>query len=153
MKNDIYFLDKAVELALRAEDFGNMPIGALIVLDGKIIAEGPNALLVPDFHPGRHAEMEALRKVPVELWPRAKEMTCYTTLEPCIMCFGSLLLHRVGRVVFGAEDKKGGSHVLLPHLPEYYDDEQNLFEWVGPLLPGVCDPLYKRAAQKFDELF
>lgn len=153
MKDDFYFLDKAVELALRAENMGNMPIGALIVLDGTIIAEGPNALLVPDFHPGRHAEMEALKKVPVELWTKAKDMTCYTTLEPCIMCFGSLLLHRVGRVVFGAADTKGGSHVLLPHLPEYYDDKRNLFEWKGPLLPEVCDPLYERAAKKFGELF
>ena len=153
MNSDIHFLNIAVELALKAEEQGNMPVGAVIVLDGAIIAEGPNALLVPDFHPGRHAEMEALKQVPVELWPRAQEMTCYTTLEPCCMCFGSLLLHGIGRVVFGAIDKKGGSHVLLPHLPEYYKDSDKVFEWIGPLQPDICDPLYERAAKRFDALF
>lgn len=153
MKSDTDFLKLAVEQALKAERAGNLPVGAVIVLDGEVIAEGPNELLVPEFHPGKHAEMVALGNVPVELWPRAKEMTCYTTLEPCVMCCGSMLLHGIGRVVFGAIDRKGGSKSILPHLPEYYDDQSRIFQWNGPLLPEICNPLYERAAKRFDELF
>lgn len=153
MKDDHYFLDKAIEMALASEAKGNLPVGAVIVLDGQIIAEGPNELLVPEFHPGRHAEMQALGNVPSNLWHRAKEMTCYTTLEPCVMCCGSMLLHRIGRVVFGAFDPVGGSKSILPHLPEYYDIDGRVFEWTGPLNPEKCDPLYERAAKRFDTLF
>ncbi len=150
---DKEFMERAVQLALDSEKAGNLPVGALIVLDDEIIAEGPNALLVPDFHPGRHAEIEALKQVPIQLWQRAPEMICYTTLEPCIMCFGTLLLHGVGRVVFGAKDKKGGTTELLNHLPEYYQTGNRVFKWDGPILPETCDKLYDRAAKRFDELF
>ena len=55
------FLERAVELALAAEATGNIPIGALVVLDGEIIAEGQNTLLVPHYHPGRHGEIGGFR--------------------------------------------------------------------------------------------
>ena len=156
-ERDLYFLGMAVELALKAEQEGNLPVGAVLVLDDEVIAEGPNALLIPDFHPGKHAEMQALANVPVHLWPRAGEMTCYTTLEPCVMCCGSMLLHGIGRVVYGAIDPEGGSSIMLEHLPPYYQKKENgkkrVFDWHGPLLSDVCDPLYKRAAKRFDELF
>ena len=88
---------------------GNLPVGAVITLDENIIAEAGSLILTPVYHPGRHAEMEALRRVPVELWRRGRDMTCYTTLEPCVMCFGGLPLHGIGRIVFGAEDQQGGA--------------------------------------------
>jgi len=106
---DLPFLDRALALALEAERMGNLPIGAVITLDGRVIAEASNALLVPCYHPRRHAEMEALERVPVALWPESRAMTCYTTLEPCVMCMGALVLHGVGRVVFGARDREGGA--------------------------------------------
>jgi tRNA(adenine34) deaminase len=149
MKPDQYFMEKAVELALLAEQEGNLPIGAIIVLDGEIIAQGCNTVLIPNYHPGRHAETEALKQVPLHYWPQAGKMTCYTTLEPCTMCFGALLLHGIGRVVFGASDKQGGALVLMPHLPPYYTHKNRVFEWVGPIMPEVCDPLYERAVMKF----
>lgn len=80
-------------------------------------AEAGSSILTPIYHPGRHAETEALRRVPAGLWPRGREMSCYTTLEPCVMCFGALLLHGVGRVVFGARDREGGAGALLSRLP------------------------------------
>jgi len=148
MATDIDFMNRAVELALAAEAAGNLPIGALIVLDDEVVAEGQSELLKPRYAPGRHAEMRALSSVDDNLWPGAREMTCYTTLEPCMMCFGALLLHGVGRVVFGAYDVLGGAGTLLEHLPPYYE-KARVFDWEGPLLPDVCDPLYARA----DELF
>ena len=148
--NDHNFISRAIQIALEAEGRGNLPVGAVITLDGKIIAEGCSSLLVPVFNPGRHAEMEALRQVPEDLWLRSREMTCYTTLEPCVMCFGSLLLHGIGRIVFGAEDEQGGAKVLLKHLPEYYAEGKGVPQWIGPIAANECNDLYKRAIAIFD---
>jgi tRNA(adenine34) deaminase len=149
---DVEFVRRAVRLALEAEVGGNLPIGCVITLDDRVIAEAGNALLVPHYHPGRHAEIEALGRVPAELWARAREMTCHTTLEPCVMCAGALLLHGVGRVVFGALDPEGGAGALLSQLPRYYAGGVGVPEWVGPVLPEVCDPLYARVNARFDAL-
>ena len=144
-------MHRAVELALDAERKGNLPIGSVIVLDGEIVSEGQSELLQPEYAPGRHAEICAIRGVDGKLWPRAQQMTCYTTLEPCVMCFGTLLLHGVGRVVFGAYDVLGGGGPLLEHLPAYYR-EARVFDWDGPILPDICDPLYQRADELFADL-
>jgi len=149
---DTPYISRAIELALEAERRGNLPIGAVIVLDGAIVAEAGNSILVPFYHPGRHAEMEALARVPVALWPNCRAMTCYSTLEPCVMCFGALLLHGIGRVVFGAEDRKGGAKAVLDHLPAYYADGVGVPQWIGPVMAEACDELYQRIAERFDRL-
>lgn len=150
--DDNKYISRAIRIALDTEKRGNLPVGAVVVLDGAVIAEGGSSILVPVYHPGRHAETEALRNVPPELWPRSREMTCYSTLEPCVMCFGALLLHGVGRIVFGAEDKEGGATALLGHLPRYYAGGVGVPEWIGPVAAEECDELYKRAAERFDRL-
>lgn len=147
---DIRHLQRAIECALQAETKGNLPIGAVIVLDDEVIAEGASAIFEPVFHPGRHAEMEALDTVDPRLWERRREMTCYTTLEPCVMCMGALLLHGVGRIVFGANDRFGGAGALLDHLPVYYAGGIGVPEWIGPVLPDICDLLYARAKDRFE---
>ncbi len=149
---DLRHLRRAVHLALEAEGRGDLPVGALITLGDGVVAEAGNAVLRPVYHPGRHAETEALRRVPDALWTRARELTCYTTLEPCLMCTGSLLLHGVGRVVFGSRDTMGGAGYLLTRLPAYYEGGAGVPEWVGPLMPELCDPLFRRALERFDEL-
>lgn len=149
---DLNFLRRAVHLALKAERLGNLPIGAVITLDGRLIAEAGNSILVPHYHPGRHAEMEALGRVPAGLWPRSRKMTLYTTLEPCLMCMGAALLHGVGRVVFGALDREGGAGYLLSRLPVYYAEGTAVPELSGPLLPELCDALYERVITRFDRL-
>ncbi len=149
---DFRFMRRAVGLALEAEARGNLPVGAVVVLDGEVVAEAVNAVLSPAYHPGQHAEIEALRRVPVELWPRAREMTVFTTLEPCVMCAGALLLHGVGRVVFGALDAPGGAGHLLEGLPAYYEGGAGVPRWDGPLLPEVCDALHRRVLERFDAL-
>ena len=141
-----------MELALEAEAEGNLPIGAVITLDGKRLGEAGNRIAVPHYDPGRHAEIEALRSVPFEAWDRAPEMTCYSTLEPCVMCTGTLLLHGIGRVVFGATDVGGGGGIILSHLPTFFEGGAGVPEWVGPVLPERCDPLYTRARAQFVEL-
>ena len=151
-ETDLNFLRRAVRLALEAEAAGNLPVGAVVTLGGRVVAEAGNAVLAPTYHPGRHAETEALRLVPAELWPRGREMCVYTTLEPCVMCAGALLLHGVGRVVFGALDTLGGAGRLLAHLPPYYAGGAGVPPWLGPLLPEVCDPLFRRVLARFDLL-
>ena len=151
-EQDMNHLRRAVQLALEAERLGNLPIGAVITLNGLVISEAGNAILVPQYHPGRHAEMEALKHVPANLWPLSRGMTCYTTLEPCAMCAGALLLHGIGRVVFGTTDTEGGAGRLLAHLPDYYAGGSGVPLWVGPMLPELCDALYARAKERFDRL-
>lgn len=137
------FLRRAGELALEAERAGNVPIGAVIVLDDRIIAEGRNSVYQPLRNPGRHAETEALRAVPDDLWPRAGEMTCYSTLEPCIMCLASLYFHGVQRVVFGASAPVGGAGPLIPDLPWYMRGIQ----WIGPHGDATSRDLRARVRQ------
>ena len=69
---DLTFLRRAARLALEAEAGGNLPVGAVVTLGGRAVAEAGNAVLAPVYHPGRHAETEALRRVPADLWPRGR---------------------------------------------------------------------------------
>ena len=151
-ETDSAHMRRAIQLALEAEARGDLPIGSVVTLGEEVVAEAGNAVLVPSYHPGRHAETEALRLVPASLWPRSREMTVYTTLEPCVMCAGALLLHGVGRVVYGARDPLGGAGVLLACLPEYYASGAGVPRWDGPLMPELCDPLLRRVVERFDSL-
>jgi tRNA(Arg) A34 adenosine deaminase TadA/ribosomal protein S18 acetylase RimI-like enzyme len=140
-------LREAIQLAEEAQRRGNLPIGAVIVLDGKVVASGMNSIWRPQRDLTRHAEMEALRAVPAELWSRSREMTLFTTLEPCVMCAGAILLHRLGVVVFGSTDPYGGVGACLRDLPPYFREELSLVRWTGPALPAECDRLYLRARE------
>jgi len=142
---DRTWLDRVHALALHAESEGNLPIAAVVVHRGELVAASPNRSLEPTVHPGRHAEVEALREVPEELFASPGELTVYASLEPCLMCFGALVLHRVGRVVFGARDPKGGAVGLLPYLPAYVRAKAEAIDWRGPVDPDRFDPLATRA--------
>jgi tRNA(adenine34) deaminase len=148
---DKQYLRHAIRLAREAERLGNLPIGAVMVLKGEVIAEGKNSMWVPKFDATRHAEMEMLRSVPVDLWPQSREMTCYSSLEPCLMCLGALLMHQIGRIVFGSSDSHGGAGCSFGHLPPYFENELQVVEWIGPALPQECDELYTRARALISE--
>lgn len=142
MLTDIDYMLHTVKLAKAAVDSGNLPIGAVIVLDGKIIAEGQNRLYVPVTNPGRHAEIDALRNVDPSLWQSANEMTLFTTLEPCLMCLGTILLYHIGRVVYGAKDSRGGALCVVGHMPPSFEKFYKDLKIEGPALPEECDPLF-----------
>ena len=141
---DIHFLRQAIELALQAEEEGNLPVGVVISLHGKVVAEGQSRIFAPKIDLTRHAEMEALKALPQDLWKTPKELCLYTTLEPCLMCLGAILLSGIDRVVFGSTDSYGGAECVRPNLPQFFRERFEALEWVGPILPEECDPLHQR---------
>lgn len=143
MIEDVKFLLRAIRLAEEAEKQGNLPIGALIVLDNKIIAEGQNSIATTK-RPNRHAEIVTIENVSPDLWEKADKMTLYTTLEPCLMCLGTILVHRIGRVVFGANDRHGGATCVFNYMPPAFKTLKEHVDWLGPALPDKCDPLKRR---------
>jgi len=139
--------DRAIQLALKAEAEGNLPIGAVIALNGEIIAEGRNAIWSPVHNPNRHAEIEALRAVPEHFWPQSRKMMLYSTLEPCMMCMGAIYLHRIGRLLYGAADDYGGASCVRGHMPQFFETQAESTLWIGPADPARCDPLFERTMQ------
>lgn len=123
------FMAEALALARRAAAEGAVPVGAIITLDGKMIASASNA--PPGHHdPSAHAEMLAIRQA-AKLLGRDRLDRCdlWVTLEPCAMCAGAISHARISRLYFGAEDEKGGgvvhgarvfSHPTCHHRPEIY---------------------------------
>jgi len=140
-------LQRAIKLARDAGRRGNLPIGCVICLGDKIVAEGQNWIWVPQSAPYRHAEMEALRALPVDLLDQRPDMTLYSTLEPCLMCAGAILLHRIGRVMFGAADAYGGLGATAERLPPFFEEQYGLASWIGPVRSQECDELYQRVMQ------
>lgn len=106
---DQIFMERAIELAKLAALLGEVPVGAVIVQDGKIIAEGYN-LRELDKTATAHAELLAIEQACKNLggW-RLPRCTLYVTLEPCPMCAGAIINARIDRVVYGASDPKAGS--------------------------------------------
>ena len=151
MLSDVDYLHHTIRLAREAQQAGNLPIGAVIVLDGHVVAEGKNAIWVPRLNPGRHAEIDALAAVSPELWPRGREMTLYTSLEPCLMCLSTILLHRIGRVVYGSSDSRGGASGMFGKMPRAFERLAQPMEWVGPALPQECDALRDKVFALLDE--
>ncbi|WP_105903081.1 tRNA adenosine(34) deaminase TadA [Vibrio gangliei] len=112
------FMLRAIELAAIAEDNGEVPVGAVLVKNGEIIAEGWNAS-IGAYDATSHAEIVTLRKAGQTLQNyRLLDTTLYVTLEPCPMCAGALLHSRVGRIVFGAYDLKAGAAGTVLNLFE-----------------------------------
>lgn len=107
--SDEYWMRQALSLALRAQAEGEVPVGALLVLDNQVIGEGWNQP-IGRHDPTAHAEIMALRQGGVTLQNyRLLNTTLYVTLEPCIMCAGAIVHSRINRLVYGASDEKTGA--------------------------------------------
>ncbi len=106
---DLAFMSRALELAREAAAAGEVPVGAVIVKDGEIVAEGWNHP-IGTCDPTAHAEIIALRAAGTALGTyRLTDTTLYVTLEPCAMCAGAMVHARVRRLVFGATDPRAGA--------------------------------------------
>ncbi len=110
---DAHHMAQALELAQCADDSGEVPVGAVLVLDGKVLGRGYNRC-VTDHDPSAHAEVMALREAALALQcSRLDGATLYVTLEPCLMCCGALLQARIARLVFGAREPRTGGVVSI----------------------------------------
>jgi tRNA(adenine34) deaminase len=106
---DAQFMRRALELASRAEAESEVPVGALVVLNGEVIGEGWNRPIVSR-DPTAHAEIQAMRAAAARLDNyRLTDATLYVTLEPCPMCAGAMVHARIARVVYGAPDPIAGA--------------------------------------------
>ena len=104
--DDAEYMRRALELARRAQDEGEVPVGAVVVLDNAFIGEGWNRPIAAR-DPTAHAEIQALRSASSAVGNyRLTGATLYVTLEPCDMCVGAMFHARIARVVFGATDPK-----------------------------------------------
>ncbi|NJC87177.1 MAG: tRNA adenosine(34) deaminase TadA [Desulfuromonas sp.] len=106
---DRRFMQAALDEARAARDCGEVPIGAVIVLNGEIIGRGHNRRETGG-DPTAHAEMLAIREAATAIghW-RLLETTLYVTLEPCVMCMGAIILARIPRLVFACRDPRAGA--------------------------------------------
>jgi len=100
---------ESLRLAVRASERGEVPVGALVVKDGKVIGRGYNAP-ISSKDPTAHAEIQALREATRKLGNyRLEGCSLYVTLEPCAMCAGAIMHARIARLVYGASDPKTGA--------------------------------------------
>ncbi len=126
--SDETFMRRALELAQRAEAEGEVPVGAVVVSEGRIVGEGWNRPIAA-VDPTAHAEIQALRAAAQALGNyRLTGATLYVTLEPCEMCLGAMFHARIARAVYGATDPK--KQVLKSQV-----------KLEGGLLAGECGTL------------
>jgi tRNA(adenine34) deaminase len=106
---DEAYMRRALELAREAAQAGEVPVGAVLVKDNRIIAEAYNQPIA-QHDPSAHAEIQVLRRAGAGMRNyRLVDTILYVTLEPCVMCVGAVIHARVGRIVYGARDPKTGA--------------------------------------------
>ena len=109
--DDQRFMQVALDEARAAAERGEVPVGAAVVVQGRIVASAGNRT-VADCDPTAHAEIVALREAAVAISNyRLLDATVYVTIEPCAMCAGAMVQARIARLVYGADDPKGGAAV------------------------------------------
>ncbi len=135
--SDELWMEEALRAGQRALEMGEVPVGAVIVCEGRIVGRGFNQNLAgPD--PTAHAEMVALREAAQTIGNhRLLECEMFVTIEPCAMCAGALVLARIKRLVYGAEDRKAGAvHSVVKVLN--HPQLNHVMEIRGGVLAGRC---------------
>ncbi|WP_282001067.1 tRNA adenosine(34) deaminase TadA [Geotalea uraniireducens] len=145
IKDDGYWMGKALREAAKAAARGEVPIGAVVVRDGELLGRGFNERERKK-DPTAHAEVIALRRAAAksDSW-RLAGADLYVTLEPCLMCMGAIVLARIRRVVFGCYDPKGGAAGSLYNVAQ--DGRLNHQVELVPLVRAV------ECSQKLSEFF
>jgi len=138
--DDLTFMGEALDLARQAATLGEVPVGALVVKEGKIVGRGFNQP-IGRHDPTAHAEVMALRDAAATLGNyRLPGCTLYVTLEPCVMCVGAIIHARIARVVYGARDPKTGAAGSIVDL--FGEDRLNHHaEVTAGVLAGECGAL------------
>ncbi|MBU0744589.1 MAG: tRNA adenosine(34) deaminase TadA [Gammaproteobacteria bacterium] len=134
---DVFFMQQALFLSQRAQSFGEVPVGAVVVINNEIIGEGFNCPISAT-DPTAHAEIIALRDAAKKLDNyRLPGVTLYVTLEPCVMCVGAMLHARIDRLVFGASDPKAGAVVSVFNVLSEKKLNHRI-EFSGGILASEC---------------
>ena len=132
----------AIRLAQRAEQQGEVPVGAIVVKDNQCIAEGWN-IPITSHDPTAHAEVIALRSAGIQVANyRLNDATLYVTLEPCVMCMGAMSHARIKRLVFGAYDPKRGAVCNALSLTDASFLNHRI-SWDGGVLETECSEMLK----------
>lgn len=141
-EEDERFMRLAIEQARLAAEAGEVPIGAVVVCDGEVVAEAHNHRET-DQDPSAHAEFTAICQTSRELerW-RLPDCTVYVTLEPCVMCAGLMHQARIARCVYGAPDQKAGALGTLYSVHEDTRLNHN-FEVTSGVLADECVALLR----------
>jgi tRNA(adenine34) deaminase len=130
-------MEEALRAAQRALESGEVPVGAIVVADGRIIARGWNRNLTGN-DPTAHAEIVALREAGAIVGNhRLGECELFATIEPCAMCAGALVQARVRRLVYGADDPKAGAVHSVMHVLNHPQLNHRM-EVKGGVLAGRC---------------
>lgn len=133
LPTDLRWMSQALRAARGALRRGEVPVGAVLVLDGELLARGANRTLAA-CDPSAHAEIVALRRgARLAANHRLSGASLYVTLEPCSMCLGALIQARICRLVYGAEDPKGGGLWLLG-LEEFLKRSNHQFDVAGGVM-------------------
>ncbi len=136
-EEDEAWMRYAFRLAQRAEEYGEVPVGAIVVKDNRCIAEGWNSVIT-QHDPTAHAEIVSLRTAGLALENyRINDTTLYVTLEPCVMCMGALAHARIKRLVFGAYDPKRGAVCNALSLTDASFLNHQI-SWTGGVLESQC---------------
>lgn len=137
---DIGFMQQALVQARKAEAAGEVPVGAVVVVNANVVGSGHNRS-IHDHDPTAHAEVVALRQAASATQNyRLPAAVLYVTLEPCAMCMGAIAEARLSRVVFGAYDRKAGAAGSCCDLT---DTLQHRFEVNGGVLEDECGEVLK----------
>ena len=140
--DDITFMQRALELARQAEAAGEVPVGAVIVKDGVIIAEGSNRPIGAN-DPTAHAEIVALRAAGQALGTyRLTGTTLYVTLEPCAMCASAMVHARVQRLVYAASDPRAGAAGSVFNIVQHPSLNHRV-ECTGGVLADECGTMLR----------
>lgn len=144
LKQHEYWMGEALALAQEAAALGEVPIGAVIVKDGELLAQAYN-LRESDKKATAHAELLAIERANSQLdaW-RLEGATLYVTIEPCAMCAGTIINARIQQVVYGAQDPKAGCAGSLMNLLE-----EERFNHQVDLIQGVCEDACAEAMRNF----
>ena len=153
IKFDEMFMQEAIRQAQKAAELDEVPIGAVIVHENKIIARGHNQVeMLKD--PTAHAEMIALTAATSYLSSKwLQECTLYVTIEPCSMCAGALVLARLGRVCFGAEDAKAGACGSVLNIANHKGLNHRLDvskDILAPQCAGLMSDFFKKKRSQKD---
>ena len=139
-RSDEYWMNKAILMSRFAEQKGEIPVGAILVQNGRFVSAGCNLSITLN-DPSAHAEMIAIRRAGQKLNNyRLVDTTLYVTLEPCPMCAGLLVHSRISRLVFGAADNKTGAAGSVMNLCEHSTLNHQL-QVEGGVLATQCSGL------------